>query len=458
MKFLRPLSGLWLALATLGPLTGAPVPHPDQPGRLVEIRGELTVEYSPGQEAWMEMAFAKMKSEAFTPAALPPAPAQNRPALPGAARDLRARRAVLLAAIAKQTGLPAATELQGRAFDTFLGYYDMLDELMQILARELPTHVRARRLAIWSRDDLVARLRAGARIEGMFYDATTDSGRFEFKREFDRPDFKERFAAIQAAIDQQRLKHSFNLDKNTVSASFSLSPPSAKSKEPVPATASTPAGPVAELVVPIIYRGDASTPPSEKEFSMVGAYLGASIAAMTEQAATYRNAAVVCTILHETAEIGLVENLIASPDRRWLCDGTANYVAWRVARDLIDPDFARQVYDLDAQLRLHAASQPKLALARWPAVENQKQDEGDTDLNRAHYAFATRTMFLLAERHGENALAQLWADVARTPKKKVSAKTFAAAYRKRFKADLNALIQDAETMPIPPAPPPAKKV
>jgi hypothetical protein len=169
----------------------------------------------------------------------------------------------------------------------------------------------------------------------------------------------------------------------------------------------------------------------------------------------------VAIILHETAEAGLIENLIGSRDRRWLCDGTANYVAWRVARDLTGPGFAQQVYDLDAQLQRHAAQQPKVDLAAWPAVENQKDGGAGTDLDHAHYAFATRAMFLLAERHGENALSQLWADVARTPRKKVTAKTFADAYRKRFKADLAKLIAEAEKKPIPgtlPAPDhPARK-
>ena len=55
------------------------------------------------------------------------------------------------------------------------------------------------------------------------------------------------------------------------------------------------------------------------------------------------------------------------------------------------------------------------------------------------------------------ALAQLWADVAQTPKKKVTAKTFATAYRKRFKADLAKLVREAEQTPIPAAPQVAPK-
>lgn len=442
---------LFLTLLALSPLGAAPVAHPDRPDRLVETRDGFSVEYSPGQEAWMEMAFVRMKAE--TPVPVVPVLRPPGAALPGSARYLHENRGVILAAIARQIGLSRPTELQGRAFDTFLGYYDLFAELMRTLAQDLPATLNARHLAIWQRDDLVRRLRAGALIEGMTYDPATDSGRFDFKRSFETPAIKERFATIYATIEQQRLHHSLNFGNGTASASFSLRPPPDKPKTAAPADAPAPAAPEPELVIPIIYRGELTTPPMETEFARVTQYLGAASAALADQATTYRNPTIVSIILHETAEIGLLENIITSPDRRWLCDGTANYVAWRVARDLIGPEFAQQVYDLDAQLRLHAAQQPKIDLVRWSAVENEKKGQAETDLNRAHYAFATRAMFQLAERHGENALAQLWSDVAHTPRKKVSAKTFATAYRKRFKADLAKLVREAEQKPIPAAAP-----
>ena len=449
MKSVPFLAGLLVVLASLTRLAAEPVPHGDRPDRLVETRDDMSVEYSPGQEAWMEMAFVQMRTEASRPAFFPPAPATDAPAHPGSARDLRERRAALLAAVARQVGLPAATDLQGRTFDTFLGYYEMATELMRTLADEFPTATTARHLAIWQRDDLIARLRAGAAIEGMAYDAATDSGRFEFNRSFEGSTSHDRMSAIYAAIEQQRLKHTFNYDKDAFSASVTLNarPDPAGSKVPADSTSAS-GSMAARLVVPVIYRGGFSTPPDAAAFANVIPLLRAAVTAVAEQAATYSNASIVSIILHETAEIGLVENIITSPDRRWLCDGTANYVAWRVARDLLGADFATQVYSLDAQLRLHAASQPKIDLTRWSATEHQKEGEAETALNRAHYAFATRAMFLLTERHGEDALAQLWVDVSRTPKKNASAKTFANAYRKRFKSDLAKLVREAEQKPI----------
>ena len=50
-------------------------------------------------------------------------------------------------------------------------------------------------------------------------------------------------------------------------------------------------------------------------------------AATTEE--SFQNPAILaCLILHETAEVGIVERYLGSSDRRWLCDGMANYVAW----------------------------------------------------------------------------------------------------------------------------------
>jgi hypothetical protein len=455
MKKLRPLSCLMLALPVLVSVCAAPVPHPDRPDRLVETRDGFSVEYSPGQEAWMEMGFAAMRTEVAKPATPPAALVPVRPpgpAVPGSARYLQENREVILAAIARQIGLPKATALQGRVFDTFLGYYKLASELMWATAREIPATLTARHLAIWHRDDLVARMRAGAKIEGMMYDPATDSGQFRLNFNVDSSILGNRLRDIQAEIDAQKLKHQFEFGEGSYSATVSLGMAPDNPKKPAETTAAKAddlAAIISGTVFPIIYRGDPAASPTRKDFDYLPSSMSAARAAFDQQVADYRNPNMVTVILHEAAETGLVENLIGSRDRRWLCDGTANYVAWRVSRDLMGSDFATRVYDLDMQLRQHAGQLPKINLVAWPAVEHQKKEEADTELNRAHYTFATRAMFLLAKRHGENALAQLWSDVARTPKKKVSAKTFATAYRKRFKANLDALITEAEKSPIP---------
>jgi hypothetical protein len=451
----RRLPWLVCLLSSCLPLVGA-VPHPDRPDRLVEIREGRSVEYSPGQEAWMEMAFSQMEAEDREPVARPPSISPEERAFPGTARDLRERRDALLAAVARQIGLPAATELQGRTFDTFLGYYELLTEVMRSYADAFPTIASPHRLAIWQRDDLVARLRAGAQIPGLSYDPATDSGRFEYRWNADSGSPNERLVSIHAAIEAQRLNHTFDYGQGTAKASVSLRAPAKTAKTSAKPDAPTEKPAAAELVIPIIYRGDPATPPTPAAFATMVPQLRAAMTAVAQQASRYRDATVVSIILHETAEIGLVENIITSRDRRWLCEGTANYVAWRVSRNLFGAEFAAQVYNLDAQLRLFAPQQPRINLARWSAVENAKDKDVDEKLNRAHYAFATRAMFLLAGRHGDDALFQLWTDVARTPKKKVAAKTFATAYRKRFKVDLDTLIAEAEKLPIPASFPPVK--
>lgn len=455
---LRPrLGALLLGLAALGPLAAAPTPHPTRPDRLVETRGELSVEYSPGQEAWMEMAFTRLQAEPPPPAdaasARAAAPLASGPAAPGSARDLRTHRADLLAALARQTGLPHATDLQGRVFDTFLGYYEVLTEMVQNLGHDLPDTFTVRRLAIWQRDDLLGRLRAGARIEGMSYDAATDSGRFEMKLGLDSPAIAARIKALYATIEAQQLKHRLEYGQGTISASFTLGAPATPAAAPAAPTPAAPAAPdpTADLVIPVIYRGDVATPPKPEDFTFLPRNLRDTKAALVRQAANYRDPNLVGLILHEAAEAGLVGQIIASRDRRWLCDGSANYAAWRVARDRWGQPFADQAYSLDRQLADAAAEQPRVSLAAWPAVEHEPHPDPNLALTRAHYAFATRAVFLLAVRHGEDAPALLWADVARTPKAKVSAKTFAAAYRKRYKGDLAKLIRDAEQLPLPAA-------
>lgn len=438
-------------------LAAAPVPHPTRPDRLVETRDGMSVEYSPGQEAWMEKAFAQMQAAAHKFSAnSAPAPTPPSSAVTGSNRDLRAKREVLLAAIARQIGLHQPTELQGRTFDTFLGYYDLVTELFQAGSEQFTSLPPARHLAIWQRDDLVARLRAGTQVEGMSYNPATDSGNFEFRTDIDLPAFKARSAEIFATIEKQRLNHSFDFNRESYAASVTLRTPPPTPKPAKKSDSSSKSEPAREMVIPILYRGEFASPPTDDAFSFIEFFRNAVAAAARERFAAYRSAVLVGIILHETAEVGLVENIIASRDRRWLCDGTANYVAWRVASDVFGADLAREVYDLDAQLRLYAAQQPHIDLAAWSTAENEKKDSADAGLNRAHYAFAARAIFLLAERHGSDAVAQLWSDVARTPLAKVSAKTFAAAYRKRYRGDLAKLVREAEQKPLPSAPVPAK--
>lgn len=448
-----PAAACLVALIATSSLFGEPRPHPDRPDRLVDERGGVSVEYSPEDEPWAAALLEATAAKNVGIEARLTAHASSASSLPGSAADLRVRRDIFLAAIARQIGIDEPTELQARTFDTFLGYYDIQTVMMADGAARIIRAAKQRTHAIWRRDDLVRRLRDGERIPGFSYNPATDTGSFQSNSQYTLP--RELVAALKTEIDAQRLDHDYSYDiqdgTTTVAASIRLRRPTKPLSIPAQTADDSPT-PEIRLDFPLILKADRlARAPS----AVVGEFLESYETMMADalaQAVRYRAPEVAYILFHETAEIGLVERRIASRDRRWLCDGTANYVAWRVARDLVDADFAKQCYDLDDQLRRYAVQQPHIALADWPAVEKQDRALRDTDLNRAHYAYATRAMFLLAEKHGDDALASLWREVGKTPLREADSRTFAAAYRKLTGDELPALIRSAEQTPLPTAP------
>lgn len=55
-------------------------------------------------------------------------------------------------------------------------------------------------------------------------------------------------------------------------------------------------------------------------------------------------------VLHETVEVAIVASLLASNDRRWFCEGMANFIAYRALVELAAPEAARRCYNLSDQL------------------------------------------------------------------------------------------------------------
>jgi hypothetical protein len=158
----------------------------------------------------------------------------------------------------------------------------------------------------------------------------------------------------------------------------------------------------------------------------------------------FQNAGVLANLLlHETTETGIMDRYIGSRDRRWLCEGVANYTAWKIARDRAGETAARQVYDLPGQLALYPDLREKVDLRKWPAVENQHKEDANTRLNRAHYAFAARAIFLIAERHGDDFLPKLFQEIGKTPRARTAMRTVETAYRKLAREDLSTVLAAA---------------
>jgi hypothetical protein len=145
----------------------------------------------------------------------------------------------------------------------------------------------------------------------------------------------------------------------------------------------------------------------------------------------------VFIILHETVEMTIFSHHLHGKDRRWFCDGVANYVAWKVIEERIGPEAARQYYDLQADLAQYVDVRNRVDLTRWPAVENQGKLSAAKDLlDKACYPFATEVIARVCAKHGPDLLPKLFAEVDQTPFEKRTINTVYRAYKKLTKEDL----------------------
>ena len=89
------------------------------------------------------------------------------------------------------------------------------------------------------------------------------------------------------------------------------------------------------------------------------------------------------TVLHEATEATIIEHYLSSADRRWFCEGVANYLAYRTLETLLGAEAARAYYDVNAEVARYAALRPRVDLERWRVKEDPKSSELPADVNTA---------------------------------------------------------------------------
>jgi hypothetical protein len=429
-----------------------PQPHPTHADRLVTDLGGWHFEYSPGHEAYVEALGSALSQWGREDQPRPP---EADVVVPLSAKDLQARRTEFLSLIAYWIGLNEPTPLQEACYDTFVNHY-LLEATGHIVSqRLLPEFVLGSpRLALWDEAELKRRLIAGESIAGWTYDSAEDSVRFAFGVEAaHRPDEQEheRLQRLSQGL-QNSLSYDVKEGVAQLSASVTFELGQA-AKSPAPLEFEHALQALREkmqqqlLWAPIIVGGQDGDKQDPRAVAAEHVQFRRDLATAVRTPVPW-SPPLALAVLHETTEIGLLERYIGSPDRRWLCDGTANWVSWRVARDLAGHELAKKVYDLDDQLMRFATYQQQVRLRAWPAVEVQPEPDRTTELNRAHYPFATRVVALMVEKHREDALPQLWREIGRTARSEVTMGTVEQVYRKLTRHDLNDLIRDAERRPL----------
>jgi hypothetical protein len=135
-------------------------------------------------------------------------------------------------------------------------------------------------------------------------------------------------------------------------------------------------------------------------------------------------------VLHEVVESKMVSTFIVSADRRWFCEGMANFVAYRALVEATTPERARRHYDLAQQLSMWGKQERQIDLEHWNVADAMTATDMDSDLNKAQYAYATKVMADIFEKHGAEFFPRWFQEIAKTPRDKTNMKTVADAFER----------------------------
>ena len=148
-------------------------------------------------------------------------------------------------------------------------------------------------------------------------------------------------------------------------------------------------------------------------------------------------------VAHEVTEFAIVNTVIKSADRRWFCDGLANWVAMQDVDRRFGPGKGAEAFAKNypaAELRKQAA---KVDLLAWPTEEDVKNGSRPNVENvPAYYYFATLVMQKACEDRGPEFIKQWLDEVRKTPLNRANTGTILAAYRKLTGRDLKSIMSE----------------
>jgi hypothetical protein len=356
--------------------------------------GEFTIEASANDEAYVEALAVKLAD--YQP---PKAEVRSTPKL--GLDDLVKRRDYFLGKVSMYLGLDKPTEKMASTYDT-------MGTLWRTMRLASPKSM-LRHYALWRKPELVARITAGEKIPGFTLDA---SGGLDFTFKFD-------YNSGAGGLQPEKV-------------------------------AAGMAGFWDDLVCPIKIGAQPGASPAE-EVSVELDTFTRNIFAFWGQEMQVTERQIVFNILHETTESGVVWHYLTSKDRRWFCDGVANYVAWKVIEREVGADEAKGYYDLAAELKKYENEASRVDLAAWPAAENMGQAKYAEDLNTANYAFATKVIAEACAKQGDGLLPELFAEIGRTKREKATMETVFKAYRRLTGESLRSYLPKPATPMAKPA-------
>ena len=134
--------------------------------------------------------------------------------------------------------------------------------------------------------------------------------------------------------------------------------------------------------------------------------------------------------MHEAAEATLALSTLPSKDRRWFCDGMANYIAREYIRQIAGDETAATIWRNLYGTVVDEATLRTADLWSWTAAEDEadRSPIADKPLTYARYVLATETIAAIAEEHGQAFLPRWCIEIRKTPAGERSMATVRAAF------------------------------
>ena len=450
-----------------------PQAHPDRPYRLIETRDGYSVEYSKGQEEYAEAAFNQM------PKWIEHLDTSDREAAefivelqPMHFEDMRGRQEEITNMVAQVIGLQEPTQLMLDTYDSMVDQYEQKAIALSELSNDAREAFKSKEATVWQKPVIAELLKVGEEIPYFSYDGESEKvsfdGAYSSNGKIRSPHYRELERRITERGTNVTGNFGVNFKVDGKSGTWSEKSNFTKSVHLSNKSGVVGNRPIDEdniavpdvdspreqqyMVLPIIITEENGDAPPE---ALVGSMLFKGFGSMLQVFMSYprkpdgyHDPLSIHTVIHETAEVGLVENYLQSPDRRPALDGMAEYTTWKVIREVVGLELANKVHPLSSSMEKYRELQALLELKNWAASESQDEGEKGTDLNRARYVFSAASFFLIAQRFGDTTVTRIWQELGRLSKKKASLETFDLACKTVTGRSLFDFYEEVETRPV----------
>lgn len=150
--------------------------------------------------------------------------------------------------------------------------------------------------------------------------------------------------------------------------------------------------------------------------------------------------------INESIELQLVRDIIASADRRWFCDGLANWIAIQECERRYGDGRGQEIFESIYQPDGYHPLASEIDLFAWPTAEDiENGSQAATDNPEARYYFATLAMQAACADQGPDFIKDWLTEIRKTPRNRTNTNHILAAYQTLTDHDLRQIVESVTT-------------